>query len=141
MMLQVLNRVCLLIALIALLGVIAIFAVLMARGEGAGYSIVTCFVIYLAALPIGMPVVTTAVLAIGARQMAKEKAIVSRQADRLSLPVHNVFTRSILVMSGCPAVQSVPTALTRFGCVSAHVPSVRCCTCLCVLSYIATCQN
>lgn len=91
-MLQVLNRVCLLIALIALLGVIAIFAVLMARGEGAGYSIVTCFVIYLAALPIGMPVVTTAVLAIGARQMAKEKAIVSRQKNRLSLPVHNVST-------------------------------------------------
>lgn len=83
-----LNRVCLLIALIALLGVIAIFAVLMARGEGAGYSIVTCFVIYLAALPVGMPVVTTAVLAIGARQMAKEKAIVSRSAGRRSIIFH-----------------------------------------------------
>ena len=83
-----LNRVCLLIALIALLGVIAIFAVLTARGEGAGYSIVTCFVIYLAALPVGMPVVTTAVLAIGARQMAKEKAIVSRSAGRCSTVFH-----------------------------------------------------
>ena len=75
---QVLNRVTVLIAIISFLGVITIFGVLMGRGEGVGYSIVTCFVIFLAALPVGMPVVTTAVLAIGAHHMAKEKAIVSR---------------------------------------------------------------
>lgn len=38
------------------------------------------FVVYVSVVPIGMPVVTGAVLAAGAREMVAEKAIVSRQA-------------------------------------------------------------
>lgn len=51
---------------------------LVGRGAGAGYSLVTAFVIFVSSVPIGIPVVTTTVLAVGARQMAKEKAIVAR---------------------------------------------------------------
>lgn len=63
---------------ISTLGVIVILIVLLARGASAGYSVVTSFVILTCAIPVGMPVVTTAVLAVGARGMAKEKAIVAR---------------------------------------------------------------
>ena len=51
----------------------------------AGYALVTAFVIFVSSVPIGIPVVTTTVLAVGARQMAKEKAIVARWAMYLSV--------------------------------------------------------
>ncbi len=59
-------------------GVVTILVVMLTRGEGAGYSVSTTFVIFVSVVPIGMPVVTAAVLAIGAREMVREKAIVTR---------------------------------------------------------------
>ena len=60
-------------------GVLVIFLVLLVgRKAGAGYSLVTAFVIFVSSVPSGIPFVTTTVLAVGARQMAKEKAIVAR---------------------------------------------------------------
>ena len=77
--LQVLNRLSIAIAILSFFGVLVIFLVLLVgRGASAGYAIVTAFVIFVASVPVGMPVVTTTVLAVGARQMAKEKAIVAR---------------------------------------------------------------
>ena len=74
-----LSKISIGLAVIALAGVLVIFLVLLVgRGASAGYSIVTAFVIFVAAVPVGMPVVTTTVLAVGARQMAREKAIVTR---------------------------------------------------------------
>ena len=73
-----LNRAQAGVGVISVIAIIALLIVLLTRGASAGYSIVTCFVILTAAIPVGMPVVTTAVLAVGARGMAKEKAIVSR---------------------------------------------------------------
>lgn len=75
---QVLNRAQACVGAISVVGVIVILIVLLCRGASAGYSIVTTFVVLSTAIPVGMPVVTTAVLAVGARGMAKEKAIVSR---------------------------------------------------------------
>ena len=75
---QVLNRAQATVGVISTIGVAIILIVLLTRGASAGYSIVTSFVILTTAIPVGMPVVTTAVLAVGARGMAKEKAIVSR---------------------------------------------------------------
>ncbi|KAK9817909.1 hypothetical protein WJX72_004165 [[Myrmecia] bisecta] len=75
---KVLNRVSVAMAGIALIGVLIIMAVLFARNRPAGYIVVTVFVIFVAVTPIGMAVVTTTVLALGARELAKEKAIVSR---------------------------------------------------------------
>lgn len=75
---QVLNHASMGVATVAILGVIVILIVLLARGASAGYSIVTAFVVLTSTIPIGMPVVTTTVLAVGAREMAKEKAIVNR---------------------------------------------------------------
>lgn len=76
-----LNRLSFAIAIIAFMGVLVIFLVLLVgRGASAGYALVTAFVIFVSSVPIGMPVVTTTVLAVGARQMAKEKAIVARCA-------------------------------------------------------------
>ena len=77
---QVLNRVSLAIAVIAALGVVIILGALLGRGDSPGYSVVIAFVILVSSVPIGMPVVTTTVLAVGAREMAKQKAIVNRQA-------------------------------------------------------------
>ena len=77
--LQVLNRLSAALAFISFAGVLIIFLVLLVgRNAGAGYSLVTAFVIFVSSVPIGIPVVTTTVLAVGARQMAKEKAIVTR---------------------------------------------------------------
>jgi len=76
---QVLNRVSIALALFALAGCAIILGVLTGHyGNPPGYSIVTVFVIFTAVVPIGMPVVTTTVLAVGAREMAREKAIVTR---------------------------------------------------------------
>ncbi|KAL3158516.1 hypothetical protein ABBQ38_010745 [Trebouxia sp. C0009 RCD-2024] len=76
---QVLNRLSAFLAAVSFFGVLIIFLVLLvARDAGVGYSLVTAFVIFVSSVPIGVPVVTTTVLAVGARQMAKEKAIVSR---------------------------------------------------------------
>ena len=78
MYMQVLNRAQVGVAVITIMGIIVILSVLFARGASAGYTIVTSFVLLTASIPVGMPVVTTAVLAVGARGMAKEKAIVAR---------------------------------------------------------------
>jgi H+-transporting ATPase len=75
---QVLGAVQIAVGVIAFLSVVAILAVLLARGEEAGYSVVIAMVILVSTVPVGMPVVTTTVLAVGAREMAKEKAIVNR---------------------------------------------------------------
>lgn len=149
--LQVLNRVSIILALVSFAAVIAIFGVLVGRGDGVGYAFVISSVVFVSVVPvrtrdsavylsprihflsqfrcirffvwrskwvgslhydailaaprmrslqlsavhsvcgatlaliccarlaqIGMPVVTTTVLAVGARKMADEKAIVSR---------------------------------------------------------------
>lgn len=87
---QVLNRLSAALAFITFAGVLIIFLVLLVgRNAGAGYSLVTAFVIFVSSVPIGIPVVTTTVLAVGARQMAKEKAIVARWAF---LSLHGVPT-------------------------------------------------
>ena len=76
---QVLNRLSAALAIISFLGVLIIFLVLLVgRGAPWGYSLVTAFVIFVSSVPIGIPVVTTTVLAVGARKMANEKAIVAR---------------------------------------------------------------
>lgn len=75
---QVLGRVQLILAVISFIMVIIILAVLLSRGDGVGYSIVISIVVLVSVVPIGMPVVTTTVLAVGAREMAKEKALVNR---------------------------------------------------------------
>ena len=77
---QVLNRVSLAIAFVAVIGVVIILGSLLGRGDSPGYSVVIAFVILVSSVPVGMPVVTTTVLAVGAREMAKQKAIVNRQA-------------------------------------------------------------
>lgn len=74
----VLGRVTVALGIVSLAGVIAILAVLLGTGEPAGYAITTTFVVFVSVVPIGMPVVTGAVLAVGAREMAAEKAICSR---------------------------------------------------------------
>ena len=66
----------------AVIGVVIILGSLLGRGDSPGYSVVIAFVILVSSVPIGMPVVTTTVLAVGAREMAKQKAIVNRQAQR-----------------------------------------------------------
>ena len=68
------------IAVVAVIGVVIILGSLLGRGDSPGYSVVIAFVILVSSVPIGMPVVTTTVLAVGAREMAKQKAIVNRQA-------------------------------------------------------------
>ena len=74
-----LNRLSVALAILSFIGVLVIFLVLfVGRGASVGYAIVTAFVIFVSSVPVGMPVVTTTVLAVGARQMAKEKAIVAR---------------------------------------------------------------
>ena len=78
-----LRAVQLAVAIVAAIFVIAILAVLLARGEEVGYSIVTAMVILVSTVPVGMPVVTMTVLAVGAREMAKEKAIVNRYVNRI----------------------------------------------------------
>nr|AQM50087.1 P-type ATPase HA2 [Dunaliella maritima] len=76
---QVLNRVSIALALFAVAGCAIILGVLTGHYDNPpGYSIVTVFVIFTSVVPIGMPVVTTTVLAVGAREMAREKAIVTR---------------------------------------------------------------
>ena len=78
---QVLTKASLALAMLAFAGVLVIFLVLLVgRGAPVGYALVVSSVIFAAAVPIGMPVVTTTVLAVGAREMAKEKAVVSRCA-------------------------------------------------------------
>ncbi len=80
---QVLNRVSLAIAVVAVIGVVIILGALLGRGDSPGYSVVIAFVILVSSVPIGMPVVTTTVLAVGAREMAKQKAIVNRSVPFL----------------------------------------------------------
>eukprot|EP00898_Chlorokybus_atmophyticus_P001625 jgi/Chlat1/2463/Chrsp171S02344 len=58
--------------------ILIIVIVLLTRDEEPGNAIVTGFIIFVSVVPIGMPVVTTTVLAVGARELANEKAIVSR---------------------------------------------------------------
>ena len=76
--LQVLNQVSISLAVFAFLLVIGIFVAAIVRGKGVGYAFIISFVVYVSVVPIGIPVVTGTVLAVGAREMAKEKAIVSR---------------------------------------------------------------
>jgi H+-transporting ATPase len=78
----VLGRASLVIGLIALVGVLCIFGALVGRGDSVGYAVVISFVILVSTIPIGMPVVTTTVLAVGAREMARQKAIVNRCASK-----------------------------------------------------------
>lgn len=75
---QVLNQVSICLAIFAFLLVIGIFVAAILRGKGVGYAFIISFVVYVSVVPIGIPVVTGTVLAVGAREMAKEKAIVSR---------------------------------------------------------------
>ncbi|KAK9819692.1 hypothetical protein WJX72_001191 [[Myrmecia] bisecta] len=75
---KVLNRVSVAMAIVALVFVLIILLVLLIRGAPIGYVVVTVFVIFVAVVPIGMPVVVGTVLALGARELASEKAIVSR---------------------------------------------------------------
>lgn len=75
---KVLGRVSAGLGILAAFGCITIFIRMITAGRGAEESLVTFFVVLVSTVPIGMPVVTAAVLAVGAREMAREKAIVSR---------------------------------------------------------------
>ena len=77
-MMQVLDQISIALAVFAFLLVVGIFVAAILRGKGVGYAFIISFVVYVAVVPIGIPVVTGTVLAVGAREMAKEKAIVSR---------------------------------------------------------------
>lgn len=78
-LLQVLGQVSAALGVVALLVTATIMIVMIAgRNDSVEYAIVTAFVIFVAVVPVGMPVVTTTVLAVGAREMAAEKAIVTR---------------------------------------------------------------
>lgn len=69
------------LGLLSLVICVVILVVLIAgKGASVEYAIVTAMVIFVSVVPIGMPVVTTTVLAVGAREMASEKAIVTRCA-------------------------------------------------------------
>lgn len=74
----VLGRVGGAIGVLAAGGCITILAVIIARFDDVGYAFAIAFIILAATIPIGMPVVTGAVLAVGAREMVAEKAIVTR---------------------------------------------------------------
>lgn len=69
------------VAAVAILDVIAILIVSLTRGAGAGYSVVTAFVILMSTIPIGTPAVTASVLAVGAREMAKEESHCQQEQD------------------------------------------------------------
>ena len=56
---QVLGAVQIAVGVIAFLSVIAILAVLLARGEKAGYSVVIAMVILVSTVPVGEPLRTT----------------------------------------------------------------------------------
>eukprot|EP00899_Mesostigma_viride_P028511 jgi/Mesvir1/8845/Mv02741-RA.1 len=59
--------------------VVAIFFVLLFRDDfGVNIAVKTAFTILVAVVPVGMPVVTATMLAVGAKELAREKAIVSR---------------------------------------------------------------
>lgn len=75
---QVLGRVSAGLGLLGLVGCLAILGVMLGRDYSTEESLVIFFVILVSCVPIGMPVVTGAVLAVGAREMARENAIVSR---------------------------------------------------------------
>lgn len=75
---KVMSKMTITLAIASFLGVVSIFITLLARSEPVGYSFTIFFVIFVSVVPIGMPVVTTTVLAIGAQEMIREKAIVSR---------------------------------------------------------------
>ena len=75
---QVLNQVSIALAVFAFLLVVGIFVAAILRDKGVGYAFIISSVIFVSVVPIGIPVVTGTVLAVGAREMAKEKAIVSR---------------------------------------------------------------
>ena len=75
---QVLQRVSLVLGAVALVGCLCIMAALLGRGDSAGYSVVIAVVVLVSTIPVGMPVVTATVLAVGARDMARHKAIVNR---------------------------------------------------------------
>eukprot|EP00897_Mesotaenium_endlicherianum_P006539 jgi/Mesen1/5913/ME000030S05179 len=76
---QVLNKVAYMLTAVGAAACLVIFIVVLARKDyNVGESFVIAFVILVAVVPIGMPLVTTAVLAVGAREMARNKAIVSR---------------------------------------------------------------
>ncbi len=76
---QVLDRVSKALGVIGAVLVFVIFlVVLFDHNVGVGYAIVLSFIIFLGVVPVGMPVVTTTVLGVGARELAREKAIVSR---------------------------------------------------------------
>ena len=78
-MLQVLGRVTVGLGILTFLTMAAILVVyLVPRDAPVGFSVVFCFVIVTSVIPIGLPVVTTTVLAVGAREMANEGAVVSR---------------------------------------------------------------
>ena len=91
---QVLNRVSLAIAVVAVVGVLIILGALLGRGDSPGYSVVIAFVILVSSVPVGMPVVTTTVLAVGAREMAKQKAIVYRQSPSQPPPRWSAYGHS-----------------------------------------------
>ncbi|GAQ86611.1 hypothetical protein KFL_003000045 [Klebsormidium nitens] len=75
----VLNQVSIAVAVISFFAVLVIVIVLLVDQDASpSYAVVTAFVIFVAAVPVGMPVVTTTVLAFGAREMAAERAIVTR---------------------------------------------------------------
>ncbi|KAI3423925.1 hypothetical protein D9Q98_009759 [Chlorella vulgaris] len=74
----VLGRVNVALGVLGAAGCLAILGDIIGRTGDIGLAFVTAFVILVSVVPIGMPVVVGAVLAAGAREMAQEKAIVSR---------------------------------------------------------------
>ncbi|GBG66655.1 hypothetical protein CBR_g66791 [Chara braunii] len=75
---QMLNQVTYIMTSLGFVGSLVIFVVALARGQEFGPTLVYALVVLVSVVPTGMPVVTTTVLAVGARELANEKAIVSR---------------------------------------------------------------
>ena len=76
---KVLGRVALMMVIIGAIGVTAIFFVMVFRDkQSVGDSFKQAFVILVSVIPLGAPVVTTTCLAIGALELSREKAVVSR---------------------------------------------------------------
>eukprot|EP00887_Chlorella_sp_A99_P007731 scaffold20.g7731.t1 len=76
---KVLGRVSAGLGIVAAIGVLVMFCVMITSPDlGAEECLVIAFVVLVSTVPIGMPVVVAAVLAVGAREMVRENAIVSR---------------------------------------------------------------
>ena len=75
---KIIFKITVFLMVVSFVMVIIIFAVVLAKGNDFLETLSICVVILVASIPITMQIVCTTTLAIGARKLAKKKAIVSR---------------------------------------------------------------